>query len=345
MKTSTLIGLAIALMLAVSGSVWLLKQDAAQPELLQTALLGDFEDALPNVTRIDIQSGDQLLLRAQREGDEWQAFHLSEYARLPVDFDSLSGLIDSLKNAQIIEAKTSNPENYARLGVEPVNSEDAQSHLLQLKTDTQTFTLLVGKQATSGLGSFVRLPDNAQSWQINQSLVLPESASAWLQNPIPLLSLDSVSHARLIGQDSWEVERVTASADTGPAATPWKLVGQSSEEKLLFPNILQSTLNAMLTARFEDVVERNSVADDLTLQSTIVFDTDKESLSIDLYKHEERYFASYQLASSPWLKDWLFELSSFTFGQLNKQRFELLTEPVAEASVEAMPDAGDPNNQ
>lgn len=327
MKSNTLISLLLALIVASGLSYWLLQDDMQQTQA-STSVLGDFKPHLAAVTQIDIRDHQGELLSAELVNGEWVATHLQAGLQFPADRNLLVGLINGLSSATLYQAKTQNPQNYSQLSVEDIGSEDAQSRLLTLTAGENSFSILVGNTATSGLGSFVRFPEQSQSWLIDQRLNVPSDAQQWLLNPLSLMSIEQVSSAFRDGEGAWQVVRDDALDEQTLA--PLTLTDKTEQENYQFPNVVSNSLSAMLTARFDAI----SVIDSVTLSdspsATLTFSASDNELSILLYNIEEQYYAVYVSASDPWLSDWIFELSSFTYNQLNKQRDDFVEVPEAE---------------
>ncbi|WP_100656389.1 DUF4340 domain-containing protein [Alteromonas flava] len=329
MKTSTLISLLTAFLLTVGTSIWLLKQDNSIPEPVEQPLLAEFVDLLPTLTQIEIADANGTVLLAEKVENEWRAKHLHSDHSLPVDMDTLAGLIDGLRSANKIEAKTQNAEQYSRLGVEPLAQAESTSKLISLHSAERSFEVLVGRQSTSGFGSFVRIPNAAQSWLIDQTIALPETASAWLVNPIPLIELDAIAS---VTRDTDDRYQIVSSANPGngdeTAQAQWQLVDLAEDEQLVFPGILRTTVNSLISTRFDRAIARETLAAEFNPQSEIVIKTKfDEQLLVQLYQDGDNFYVGYVLASKPWLEHWLFALSSFNYDQLNKGRSDLVEPP------------------
>lgn len=327
MKSSSLLSLVAALVIVSGLGFWLLQDDMQQTET-STSLLGEFEQQLAAVTKVDISDANGQLLVAELLEGEWVATHMESGLQFPADKNVLVGLIASLSEAAFYQPKTQNPENYARLAVEDVTSEDAQSRLLTLYAGDKAFSVLVGNTATSGVGSFVRFPEQAQSWLIDRRLDLPIDAQQWLLNPLALMNVEQVTTAFRQGEGAWQASR-EASSENGD--TPRLIMTElTAEESYQFPNVVENSLSAMLTARFDAVRPLTSVELADAPNASVTFTSQDNELSILLYGTEAQYYAVYVSAGHPWLSDWVFELSSFAYNQLDKQRSDFVEVPEAE---------------
>ena len=66
------------------------------------------------------------------------------------------------KSLKIVERKTSDPANYAKLGVEAPDTPTATSTLVEVVAGKKTWSLIVGKGA-DGRAVYVRKPAEAAS--------------------------------------------------------------------------------------------------------------------------------------------------------------------------------------
>ena len=119
MKSSSLLSLVAALVIVSGLGFWLLQDDMQQTET-STSLLGEFEQQLAAVTKVDISDANGQLLVAELLEGEWVATHIESGLQFPADKNLLVGLIASLSEAAFYQPKTQNPGNYARLAVEDV---------------------------------------------------------------------------------------------------------------------------------------------------------------------------------------------------------------------------------
>ena len=104
-----IIVLFLALVVASGVAVFLIQEDdVAMP--INQPLLGDFAAHLDKVQRIEIADANQQLLVAQLVDGQWQAKHMHAELQFPMDYDALVALIDSLRGAKQVEAKTQNPK-------------------------------------------------------------------------------------------------------------------------------------------------------------------------------------------------------------------------------------------
>ena len=94
-------------------------------------------------------------------------------------------LFDNLAEAKLVEAKTSNPDNYAKLGVEDIDNTKAQGILFSVAGLQESTDIIFGNDGSSGKNTqYVRRKGEAQSWLINKKLKLNTDVTEWLQKDI-----------------------------------------------------------------------------------------------------------------------------------------------------------------
>lgn len=108
----------------------------------------------------------------------------------PVDDRAVADLIVTLADMRLVEAKTTRPDRYERLGVEPVDAEGAQSRLVRVfDTNGEVLTeALVGRQAdrigARQPGTYIRRPDEDRAWLASGGLAVNDQITDWLRRGI-----------------------------------------------------------------------------------------------------------------------------------------------------------------
>jgi hypothetical protein len=126
-------------------------------------------------------SGGVIIATLNRRGGKWLVAESSDYR---ADWTVLRQLLSDLAVAEVIEGKTSNPELYARLGVEDVDGPDAAGVLIEFAEESSLPSLIVGNKAQGREGQYVRLRDSGQSVLIDRALTVPGDMQQWLDREI-----------------------------------------------------------------------------------------------------------------------------------------------------------------
>ncbi len=175
-------------------------EESAAKQKLLPGLSGSSSDASTSdrrnavaMIRIQRAEGGYTL---HKVGDTWT---IQDRGDFPVQMDQVRKLVNALGDATTIEAKTSDPAKYARLGVEDVDAPDSKSVLVTLggQDGREIAKLIVGKQAeASGMQVskqvYVRRAGEAQSWLADMQLDLHERATDWMAKEVVKVPQDSV---------------------------------------------------------------------------------------------------------------------------------------------------------
>lgn len=323
MKQNTFIGLITLILIGAGLSYWL---NAQKPDVtLASGLL--FEDLATQgqqITAINIANHEGPLLQASLVDGNWQALHLAEGSQYPLDASQLAELIKDLSQAKLLEAKTAKTEYHSKLGLSDLNSEDSQARMIEV-TGSKEWQLLVGNLASSGNGDYVRKPDDNQTWLLDRSLSLPGDAYSWLQQPI--LAVEPASIDRIDIQD----------------ATPWsiirdqelglQLVPMPKGRALQFDGVLDTMVRGIANLNFERLTAWDEgIWSTYELVKTLTVSLNNgDQISLKLAKFEETYFVSLVSETTPgYWQNWIYQVSSYSAGQLNKSLEDLLAEPVSE---------------
>ena len=128
-----------------------------------------------------VGAGDAVIATLQRADDHWRVEEAHGYR---ADWGRLRALLADLAQAQVIEAKTANPEFYDRLGVEDIAAPEATGVRVEFGESSGLPAVIVGKRAEGRDGHYARLQGEAQSLLIDRGLELPAAREDWLDQAI-----------------------------------------------------------------------------------------------------------------------------------------------------------------
>ncbi len=200
-KTLVILGV-ITLIIAV---VALLSREkpsdiAGSGELLFTDLLAKVNDA----GELKILHQNKTVTIVNKEGN----WIVSEKANYPAAGEKVRQYIIGLARLKRLEPKTSNPERYAKLGLEDVTVEEAKStHVMIMNTSGEKLAeLIIGdrrpaKADPSYNELFVRLLDDPQAWLVEGTLPNYQEGTDWLDNEILKLARDRVKAVKVTHAD------------------------------------------------------------------------------------------------------------------------------------------------
>ncbi|HET9474209.1 MAG TPA: DUF4340 domain-containing protein, partial [Steroidobacteraceae bacterium] len=184
-RSWTLAGAAAVLLIA---GLWLSQHRASeQSDLGGGGVFTDLTPALGEITEIRLSRGDGSRTTLRRSADGWTVVE-REY---PADAARVRELALGLAGMKVIESKTSDPANYARLGVEAPDTPTATSTLVEVIAGSRSWSLIVGKNA-EGRALYVRKPKEAASALVEPAITVEPDPKRWIDRELVDIRGDSV---------------------------------------------------------------------------------------------------------------------------------------------------------
>jgi len=184
MNQKTLIGLAVAALIAIVAAVVLNQRSQPRSEGGEqtTYLAPALRDHVNDVDKLVVTGADgKTVATLARAAGGWTLAEKGGYA---VDTGKLREFVLKLADAKLLEQKTSNKDKYAALGVEDVAAKDAKGVQVELGGLAQPVKVIVGTTNQRGGGTFVRRAGEAQSWLASATLTVPKDAAEWLKKDL-----------------------------------------------------------------------------------------------------------------------------------------------------------------
>jgi hypothetical protein len=168
-----LAGTAVVLLAA---GVWLSAHRSNQ----QTAsgggvVFADLKPALGEVTEIRLSKGDGSRTTLRKSADGWTVVE----RQYPADAGRVRELALALASLKVIEWKTSDPANYAKLGVESPDAPTSTSTRVEVVAGQKSWPLIVGKGADGG-AVYVRKPADAASALAQPIITADPDQKRWI---------------------------------------------------------------------------------------------------------------------------------------------------------------------
>ncbi len=151
---------------------------ASAPRAGEPVLPG-LESSINAITAVRISKGDGTRTTLERGASDW----IVGERGFPADSSRVRKLLLDLADLKIVEGKTSDPANYAQLGVEDVSSPRASGTLIELIEPGRPVSLIVGKP--SGMqSSYVRPAGAAQSLLVSPQVIPDADPRHWLPESV-----------------------------------------------------------------------------------------------------------------------------------------------------------------
>jgi hypothetical protein len=265
MNQKTLIGLAVAALVALVAAIVLNRVNAPHSENggeTSTYVAPELRDHVNDVSKLVVTGADsKTLATLERDANGWNFKEKGGYA---VDTGKLREFLLKLADAKNVEAKTANKDKYATLGVEDVAAKDAKGVQVELDGLAQPVQLIVGSTNPRGGGTFVRHVGDAQSWLASGTLNVEKNAADWLKKDLVDVAATRVASVAITHADGKIVhvsKDVEADANFKLADIP---KGREAGAEFAV-NGLASTLAGL---RFDDVVPaKDAMPDEKALKA------------------------------------------------------------------------------
>ncbi|MEP2650797.1 MAG: DUF4340 domain-containing protein [Paraglaciecola sp.] len=304
---------------ALAGGLWLFQEPVEQNKRSEP-IFKDFRRTVDTLQSVTITNAQGTLFEADNENGVWLASVKAGQPKYPVAKQHLADLLQTLTQAKLLEAKTRKAENFSQLGLQALYAQDSIASLITLESSSSSKSLMVGKVATSGHGSFIRKPSEAQTWLADRYIEVPVDKFAWLQQPIlPYQAEDIVSISR-VDHDSWNIVR-------DPQNTGFKLSDISQRSELKYDAILKSIIVSITDLKFERLLEKeNELLDSLEVLTELeILAVENVSLRLVVGKIKEQHFVYLSTTDeNPYWSNWIYQISSFSAQQLVKSMSDFI---------------------
>ena len=178
---------AVAAVLLGSGIALLAHREHQQSEQPGAVLFPDLTASLDAVTEIRMSKGDGSRTTLRKDGSGWTVVE----RQFPADGARVRELLLGLTGMKVVEPKTSDPANYARLGVEAPDSATATSTLVEIVAGAKTWPLIVGHGA-EGRSIYVRKPAEKASALVEPSVSVDPDPKRWINRQLTDIRGESV---------------------------------------------------------------------------------------------------------------------------------------------------------
>ena len=207
------------------------------------------------VATIEVRRGPSVVV-LERQGNAWG---LKERAGYPAESEKIKALVVKLVEAELVEAKTRNPEKYQLLELEDAAVKDSKSRLVRLldANGGVVAEAVVGKKRWEAFGAgkggtYVRKPGDAQTWLANVEVDPSAAVKDWVKASV--LETDTGKLSRITievpGEEALKIER-----EGGKDAKDGKLrfLGLPEGKKLKDASAADTLARAAANIDMEDV--------------------------------------------------------------------------------------------
>jgi hypothetical protein len=177
MSRRRFLSLVIAALLAISAALYLSMQRNAPRDFHGTALLPTLAGELNTVSTFSIRKGAAApTLTVHQKDGHWTVAQRGDY---PADVTKLRALLLALSETKIIEQKTSNPANFALIGVDDPATAGSTGAELSFTARDGNHAVIVGKAI--GDGNFVRRAGENTTYSVEPAIAFEAEPRFWIE--------------------------------------------------------------------------------------------------------------------------------------------------------------------
>jgi len=311
----------IGVLIVVGGLAYWVASNNHNDNVQSKPLLPSWQanDALINAIDQITLSQDEEKVTLIKTAEVWQIEN-GFYASMEPLFE----LIQSLKNAQIIEAKTANPARHEQL---ELAAGDLRVNLYQ--TGELKHALYIGKKTTAGL-TFVRHADNDQTYTASGLNAISLSPDSWKMKTVLDIDADEVQAASIKPTES-EMVAVRRNVNSGELEITDIPEGFQLQESAVLDQLAGGLSRLMID---EALTVESWSKDDLDKAGRVVKLSAMYELksgtevNIDVYQQDDAYYLTIDSNYYPQYKGWVMKIAEYKFKAMNRKLSEFI-EPIS----------------
>jgi hypothetical protein len=283
----TLIALAV-----IAAAIWIgiarkpSLQNSEQDAKLYPALTGQL--AKVQTIRISKSAGQKNELTSVELTRTSSGWSIKQRSDFPADTQKVNTLLLGLQDAKLREEKTSNPTNYATLGVQDLTTPGASGALVELTGSELTgppVKLIVGKSDPMTHSSYLRRSGEDKSWLASELTVSPD-VTAWLHRDLLNIGADRIQEVLVQISDSPQYSVVKEKrADANFDVTPLP-----KKRELNSVSAANSVSQVLTNLELDDVRPLAELTDKKSVALTSVHTFDGLIIDISGYKLDDKHW-------------------------------------------------------
>jgi hypothetical protein len=216
MSRQRFITLIVAAALAISGALYLSAQRNLRRDTHGAALIPTLAGELNTVTALTVRRGSATPTVTVHEKDgRWTVAERGDY---PADVAKLRKLLLALSDAKIVEEKTSNPANFAVIGVEDPSSPAATGAEISVTARDGKHAVIIGKPV--GGGNFARRSGGNASYSVEPGISFETEPRFWIDSRLLDVAVTGIQRIEVkpAAGPGYAVHRVAAASTNSSTA-------------------------------------------------------------------------------------------------------------------------------
>ncbi len=254
---------------AVGAAVYFYASNQNQTSVSANSLLiPNLSENLNSITKFTVKNAsDSLLTSVSKSEKGWVVDNRAGYE---ANVKEVRDVFTTLSEAKLVEAKTSNPDNYPRLGVEDINASDAQGVLVSIEGLPNPVAIIFGNDGSSGKNTqFVRNEREEKSWLINKKINFGRDTTDWLQKNLLDIPPERINTIQIRHPDG----AIINISNTGNAAYEFELDATAPEGKKISESEIYQVANALSSLQLRDVISLDTLNKDAIEPIVTIFKT------------------------------------------------------------------------
>jgi hypothetical protein len=249
-NTKVLGGLAVAAVIAIGAAALVSNYRQPDSENSDEAAyaLPELRRHVNDVKTVAIIASDNKPVVTLENGEH--GWTVREKEGYPADTGKLRGLLLNLADARLLQEKTAHAERYADLAVEDVKNKDAKGVLIKLEGLAEPAQLIIGNGSSHGGGTFVRRPNDNQSWLAQGQIRVDRDPVQWLDTALIDIAPDRIAEIELNKAQGKSLRLFRQEPGNGN----FQLGGLPSGRELAAPDVVGGLASTLSGLKLEDVV-------------------------------------------------------------------------------------------
>ncbi|HWM67385.1 MAG TPA: DUF4340 domain-containing protein [Steroidobacteraceae bacterium] len=331
MSARRVIILLISSVVIVILAVWLSSNRPTARATLagQPVLQGLDKRAVNSVTEIRLAKGDGTKATLKKGNTDWSVGE-RDY---PADTGKVRKLLLDLATLNVVEEKTSTPENYPALGVEDITSDKATGTRVDAVTSWKTYSLIVGKSSGAKSG-YARVVSAPQSLLVAPLIGVDADPRRWLEHTLIDIPQDRIKEMAVKPADGPGYTATRTSKDQ----SDFTVAEVPKGRKLSNPTAADPIAGSLASVSLDDV-QHATLAPATGVAHTVFTTFDGLKLDVAGRKEGTRTMISITPTSTAQateaeakaldarLKGWEFEIPSYKYDGMFRSLEDLLEKP------------------
>jgi len=320
----------IVLVLLLAVISYFVLQNKKTTSVESSLLIPALQNKINDIDAITLSQGQERLHLFKKDST-WRIQELDSYF---ADTNKIADMLLSLRKFKLKQAKTSNPQNYIRLGLD----EAGAVHVKLLASGEVLADVFMGKNSTKGQGTYVRKNADKLSWLAEGRLQINMDKKYWMIKTI--VDVDS-SAVKSVSYKSSDKEAFKIAKES-PQDESFALENIPKNKQVKKAIMFKVLANGLSKFTVDDVVKEIDLAES-KLINTVTYELFSGVVyHMNLYKYKDKNYVKFtveQADSLPAIEkqvgQWIYLVPQFKIDALNKNLSDIIEDIPKKAKEKA----------